>query len=125
MAEQKKNASRGVGRVAFLARLEDFRKKLDEGYPARAVYDEYQSELGIGYPQFTRYINRYIRKDAKDDGHQKTNQNSTGGAGNSSDSRTGNDAAGNERNEQAGKQPGKKAPFEFNAESGNKRDDLI
>ncbi|MGI4837305.1 MAG: TraK family protein [Janthinobacterium lividum] len=49
---------RGAGRVVFLARLDDFRKLIDAGHPLRAIYDDYAEQLGIGYPQFTRYVGR-------------------------------------------------------------------
>ncbi|EEJ6365847.1 TraK family protein [Escherichia coli] len=55
---------RGAGRVAFLARLDDIRKLLDAGHPLRAIYKDFADHLGIGYPQFTRYVGKYIRTEA-------------------------------------------------------------
>jgi hypothetical protein len=58
--ELKKN-SRGAGRVAFLARIEEFRKMIDAGYTLLAIYEKYEKPLKIGYSQFARYVTRYIR----------------------------------------------------------------
>ncbi|WP_338509670.1 TraK family protein [Pseudomonas poae] len=70
MTDGPKKVYRGAGRVAFLARLDDFRKLIDAGHPLRAIYDDYAEQLGIGYPQFTKYVGRYVRE-KKDDGHQR------------------------------------------------------
>ena len=58
MTDGPKKVYRGAGRVAFLARLDDFRKLIDAGHPLRAIYDDYAEQLGIGYPQFTKYVGR-------------------------------------------------------------------
>jgi hypothetical protein len=58
--ELKKN-SRGAGRVAFLARIEDIRKMIDAGYTLLVIYEKYEKSLKIGYSQFARYVTRYIR----------------------------------------------------------------
>jgi hypothetical protein len=62
MADNTQTAYRGLARVAFLARREDFQRLLDAGYPLRVIYEEHKAQLGIGYPQFTRYVGRYLRK---------------------------------------------------------------
>lgn len=130
MPEQVSKVHRGQGRVAFLARVDDFRNLLDAGHPLRSIYNDHKDQLGIGYPQFTKYVSRYIRK-AKDDGHQKKGSTEgqkpasqqghstaptgatggTVGASDSPDTKT---------------QPGAKRPgFQHDPDSGNKRDDLI
>lgn len=73
MADTSSKGTRGHGRVAFLARVEDFRKLIDAGHQLRAIYDDHKEQLGFGYPQFTKYVIRYIRK-AKDDGHQRKDE---------------------------------------------------
>lgn len=67
-----KKPRRGAGRVAFLARLEQFRELLAAGNEQRTIYDDFggEAELGISYSQFNRYVVRYITG-AKDDGHQR------------------------------------------------------
>ena len=74
MTDTSSKTPRGHGRVAFFAHLDAFRKLLDEGHPLRSIYDSHSEKLGIGYPQFTKYVGRYIKK-AKNDGHQKESLN--------------------------------------------------
>lgn len=114
-----KKPRRGAGRVAFLAHLEQFRRLIEAGNEQRTIYDEFggETQLGISYSQFNRYVVRYITG-AKDDGHQKEGTRppatprpspATAGAG-----------AG------AGATEVKKpAVFQHNPSSGNDRDDLI
>lgn len=124
MADEPKKVYRGAGRAAFLAHVDTFRELLDAGHPMRAIYDDHAERLGIGYPQFTRYVSKFIRKE-KDNGHQRKGGEqiapaspspaSTGGAGGS----TGGKPAPELK-------PGAKRPgFEHNPNSGNNRDDLI
>ena len=47
---------------AFLARRDAIAADLDRGHKMRAVYQTYASQLGVSYSQFTRYVNRHIRK---------------------------------------------------------------
>ncbi|OOV93541.1 TraK family protein [Pseudomonas sp. MF4836] len=124
MTDGPKKVYRGAGRVAFLARLDDFRKLIDAGHPLRAIYDDYAEQLGIGYPQFTKYVGRYVRKE-KDDWHQRK------GSGKSTSQSLSPAPTG-----AVGGQPGhsviphpkpgsKRAGFDHNPNSGNIRDDLI
>lgn len=62
---------RGQGRVAFLAKADKFRELLEAGHAQRAIYDEHETELGISYSQFNRYVARYLTEQGKNDGHQK------------------------------------------------------
>jgi hypothetical protein len=53
---------RGAGRVAFLARLEEYRALVAAGWPLTAIYDEQNvAGTGLSYSQFARYVARYIR----------------------------------------------------------------
>lgn len=52
----------GAGRVAFLARKEEIKTKIEAGYTMVAVYEEHQKQLGISYGQFVNYINKFIRR---------------------------------------------------------------
>lgn len=51
----------GTGRVAFLARIEIFKEKINAGHTIASVYEDHQEDLGIGYKQFVNYVNRYIK----------------------------------------------------------------
>ncbi|EAO2851304.1 hypothetical protein E2Y33_23275 [Salmonella enterica] len=124
MADEPKKVYRGAGRAAFLAHVDTFRELLDAGHPMRAIYDDHAERLGIGYPQFTRHVSKFIRKE-KDNGHQRKGGEqiapaspspaSTGGAGGSTEGKPAPEL-----------KPGAKRPgFEHNPNSGNNRDDLI
>jgi|GEM_PF-3937956 len=57
-----KNKLPGTGRVAFLARVSEFRNLLDAGWPITVIYDHHKgSNTGLSYSQFARYITKYIR----------------------------------------------------------------
>jgi hypothetical protein len=64
VTNKPKSGSRGAGRVAFLARVPDIKKMIDEGYTVKTIYQEYETQLNISYSQFTRYVARYIESDA-------------------------------------------------------------
>jgi uncharacterized protein DUF5338 len=51
----------GAGRVAFLARKEAIAKKIEAGYPLIMIYREYENLLPIGYAQFSKYANKYLK----------------------------------------------------------------
>lgn len=51
--------------TAFLARAEAIRADLDGGWKMIAIYEKHASQLGIGYPQFTRYVHTHIWKRPK------------------------------------------------------------
>lgn len=108
---------RGAGRVAFLAHLEQFRKLIEAGNEQRTIYDEFggETQLGISYSQFNRYVVRYITG-AKSDGHQKKE------GGQPAISRPSPASAGaGARTAEVKKQ----TVFQHNPSSGNDRDDLI
>lgn len=52
---------RGAGRVAFLARVEEFKELHSKGYPLLSMYEKHEAELGISYSQFARYVAKYVR----------------------------------------------------------------
>jgi len=51
----------GAGRIAFLARRDAIRAALEAGRTLTAIYNEHRAGLGIGYVQFTRYVQFYLR----------------------------------------------------------------
>lgn len=121
MPDKPKKVYRGAGRATFLAHIDTFRELLDAGHPLRAIYDDYTEYLGIGYPQFTKYVGKFIRK-KKDNGHQKKYGEQISPASNSMAS-TGGSTAGKHTPEP---KPGAKRPeFDHDPNSGNYRDDLI
>lgn len=61
MADKPEKMRRGVGRVAFLARLEEFRKLVDAGWPITSIYEDHGASTGLSYSQFVRYIGKYLR----------------------------------------------------------------
>ncbi len=121
-----KKPRRGAGRVAFLARLEQFRELLAAGNEQRTIYDDFggEAELGISYSQFNRYVVRYITG-AKDDGHQRKGigQNAPPSPSPAPTGAAGGQARGSST---PAEKPGQKRPgFQHNPNSGNDRDDLI
>lgn len=50
----------GTGRVAFLARKDAIKEKIDSGRTSMSVYREYQKQIDISYSQFSRYVAKYI-----------------------------------------------------------------
>ena len=63
MIEKKQRL--GAGRVAFLARKEEIKTKIDAGYTMITVYEEHQNQLGISYGQFVNYVNKFIKNKPK------------------------------------------------------------
>ncbi|EGC9888854.1 hypothetical protein GYC09_004618 [Salmonella enterica] len=61
MTKAPKETLRGAGRVAFLARVADFRELVEAGHPLLGIYESNKDELGISYSQFARYVAKYIR----------------------------------------------------------------
>lgn len=108
---------RGAGRVAFLAHLEQFRKLIEAGNEQRTIYDEFggETQLGISYSQFNRYVVRYITG-AKQDGHQRKD------GGPLAPPRPSPAPAGAGARTTEDKKP---AVFQHDPSSGNHRDDLI
>lgn len=57
----EKKRLKGAGRVAFLARIDEVRKEVAEGWPLVAIFDRHKGQLGgLSYSQFTRYVQRYV-----------------------------------------------------------------
>lgn len=61
MADKPEKKRRGVGRVAFLAGLEEFRKLVDAGWPITSIYEDHGASTSLSYSQFVRYIGKYLR----------------------------------------------------------------
>lgn len=54
----------GMGRVAFLANISQFKEKVSSGWPLMQIYKDHQQNLrGISYAQFTHYVRKYIHSD--------------------------------------------------------------
>jgi len=49
----------GVGRVAFLARIDTIRDELAQGWSLKAVHARHKDALGIGYKTFWRLVVRH------------------------------------------------------------------
>jgi hypothetical protein len=64
MAETPKRM-KGMGRVAFIAARDEIAAELAAGWPVKAIYQRRAAQLGIGYPQFTRYVAKLIRPPGK------------------------------------------------------------
>lgn len=46
--------------MTFLALLPALQAELAEGWTAQVVYDRHRDRLKMSYPQFTRYVRRYV-----------------------------------------------------------------
>lgn len=58
------NRRRGAGRVAFIASKDEIAQLIASGLPLREIYEGIGDSLGIGYPQFTRYVTRFLSSPA-------------------------------------------------------------
>jgi hypothetical protein len=56
---------KGIGRVAFIANLDEITAELDAGWPIKAVYDKRADRLGLSYVQFTRYVDQIVRRNRR------------------------------------------------------------
>ena len=66
MMKTPKEGPTGAGRVAFLARLEEFRSLIQAGWPVTVVYENHGgNNTGLSYSQFVRYVGKYIRTPTK------------------------------------------------------------
>ncbi len=48
--------------MAFLAHIEDIRTALERGHTVKAVHQQYGPLIPIGYAQFARHVNAFVRK---------------------------------------------------------------
>lgn len=68
-----KEGRTGAGRVAFLARLDEFSGLIQAGWPVTVVYEIHGGDnTGLSYSQFARYVGKYIRKPTKRGAQQPT-----------------------------------------------------
>lgn len=120
MQEQPSKAQRGQGRVAFLALLGDFRKLLQEGHPLVSIHSNHQQQLGIGYPQFTKYVKRYLEPKNTVEHQNKSTMVSA-----EDKPRAINFEAGKKDPATKKKTIDKPLMFSHNPNSGNSRNDLV
>jgi len=66
MKKAKKDVLRGAGKVAFWARKESIEKMLEAKHTLMATFLAHQKEVDIGYGQFRRYVNEFIRSKPKE-----------------------------------------------------------
>ena len=80
--------SRGHGRVAFIAHRENIKTLLEAGHSLRTVYEDHKEQLGIGYPQFTKYVGRFIESEEHQKGEVPARHEPTSGSTNNPAART-------------------------------------
>lgn len=61
MTDIQQTIRRGVGRVAFLAKLDEFRRLIEAGWSIALIYEDRGISTGLSYSQFARYIGKYVR----------------------------------------------------------------
>lgn len=104
---------KGEGRIAFIAHRERFKEMLDAGYPMKTIYEENKDILRFGYPQFTKYVARFIEAEEHQKGDEVVRQSTAS-----------NSAPAEKPTEQkTGRDP--KKGFSHDPNSGNARNDLI
>jgi hypothetical protein len=59
--QEKKRKRPGSGKVAFMARFDAIKAKIDAYHSIAEVYEDYQDVVPIGYGQFRNYVNHYIK----------------------------------------------------------------
>lgn len=59
--EGKRRLRPGAGKVAFMARIDSIKAKIEAYYTMAEVYDEYKDVLPIGYGQFVNYVNEHVK----------------------------------------------------------------
>jgi hypothetical protein len=101
MVDSKKKV-RGAGRVAFLAHLEGIKKMIDAGHPLVSVFEEYESKLSIKSGQFGKYVRKYVKGEMSNE-----------------------PKGGKPADKPKEKSTKQKEKFTFDANAGNKRDDLV
>jgi hypothetical protein len=129
MADTPEKIRRGVGRVAFLARLEEFRKLVDAGWPITCIYEDHGASTGLSYSQFVRYIGKYLRTPpTRNRGDEQPDAQSEPDTTPETISRQHVAPQQPKLNPPPSKPvsaPKGRAPFHHDPTSGNSRDDLI
>jgi hypothetical protein len=72
MTKTEKRGVRGAGKVAFWARKESIGKMLEDKYSLIATFLAHEKELGIGYGQFRRYVDKFIKGKENDNKDRKS-----------------------------------------------------
>ena len=103
MVDSKKRVRKGTGRVAFLAHLEGIKKMIEAGHPLVSVFEEYESKLSIKSGQFGKYVRKYVKGEVSNEPK--------------------GEKPADKPKEKSTKQ--QKEKFTFDANAGNKRDDLV
>ena len=52
---------KGMGRVVFLAHLDEIKAEIDAGWPIKAAFLKRADRLAMSYAQFARYIDTIIK----------------------------------------------------------------
>lgn len=130
--EAARTPMKGDGKIKFMAHLDTFKELLAAGHQQRKIFEQHESELGMSYSQFNRYVNQYIRAKATDghqkEGHKQEPQQSTPAApaSGSGSSRGASPAPAPSASDTGTQRAGKKQPvFQHDPSSGNKLEDLI
>jgi hypothetical protein len=55
---------KGMGRVVFLAHLDEIKAEIDAGWPIKAAFLKRADRLAMSYAQFARYVDTIIRGNA-------------------------------------------------------------
>lgn len=61
-ASSDRRPAKGTGRVNFIAHYSEIIADLDAGRTIKAVFEKHRGRVGISYPQFARYVARYVRR---------------------------------------------------------------
>jgi len=121
MTKTPKKGPTGAGRVAFLARLEEFRSLIQAGWPVTVVYENHGGDnTGLSYSQFARYVGKYIRTPTKRGDQRPKVADETLRSTTPLVEQTQSDAT-MQPSTMSKRQPG----FRHDPSSGNNRDDLI
>lgn len=52
---------KGMGRVVFLAHLDEIKAEIDAGWPIKAAFQKRADRLAMSYAQFARYVDTLIK----------------------------------------------------------------
>lgn len=69
--EDAKKKRLGAGKVAFFARIDKIKARIDARHTMITVYEEFEKDLGISYGQFVNYVNKEIKGKTNDENKGK------------------------------------------------------